>query len=555
MEKIFCNFLSNIGIIDNETFATFLQIYNDIFHDNKYINIYEISFNILMAFLNNITNKQKIFLCQNLPINFFSMRQKFIKSKLRAILIINQLKYRMKLFKYLYIWKNFKTQKANKAIKNYNKQNSFIYNRNSNMKNPISLYQIPLQNNLIDKENKAQFSDETNNLSVSSKPVIKSKYFSNNNTTKNSYSHFNFNLENNRSNSETNKKRLNKSFNNSKIINDFKKTLEYKEEKELEECTFHPKINSLKQNFNTSKKFDKDFKNRFEQLYNYNEKYKLSKQIRALELDYLINKELTFNPLTNNPKYLIKENSKENFETRIKSFLAQKKKHSEDLKNKLNREFERNFSFTPKINSPKMSKTNSSNSIFSKTINEKRELENYKDLPAYLRLYEESKVRNQKQIQKRKEVDDLINSLSNSNIKNNTIYDFSKINDLYEDKNRSKIDEKTKKKVNKEEGLTFKPNLYKNKFIKNVFSNFYERNSKFLEDKEKFINSHKNKKNIGKVISPKEKKQIIQNVIGRLYSDPKSFSLTNSGCNRYIKSLKDNLNKNLNINDLNYQDN
>ena len=144
MEKIFCNFLSNIGIIDNETFATFLQIYNDIFHDNKYINIYEISFNILMAFLNNITNKQKIFLCQNLPINFFSMRQKFIKSKLRAILIINQLKYRMKLFKYLYIWKNFKTQKANKAIKNYNKQNSFIYNRNSNMKNPISLYQIPL---------------------------------------------------------------------------------------------------------------------------------------------------------------------------------------------------------------------------------------------------------------------------------------------------------------------------------------------------------------------------------------------------------------------------
>ena len=122
MEKIFCNFLSNIGIIDKETFATFLQIYNDIFHDNKYINIYEISFNILMAFLNNITNKQKIFLCQNLPINFFSMRQKFIKSKLRAILIMNQLKYRMKLFKYLYIWKNFKTQKANKAIKNYNKQ-------------------------------------------------------------------------------------------------------------------------------------------------------------------------------------------------------------------------------------------------------------------------------------------------------------------------------------------------------------------------------------------------------------------------------------------------
>ena len=320
----------------------------------------------------------------------------------------------------------------------------------------------------------------------------------------------------------------------------------------MEECTFHPKINNLKQKFNTTKKSDKDFKNRFEQLYNYNEKYKLSKQIKALELDYLINKELTFNPLINNKKKLIKENSKENFETRIKSFLAQKKQHSDDLKNKINREFERNFSFTPKINSPKMSKTNSSNSIFSKTLNDKRELETYKDLPAYLRLYEESKLRNQKQIQKRKEADDFINNLSNSNIKNNTILDYTKIYDLYEDKNRSKIEERTKEKVNKEEGITFKPNLYKNKFIKNIFSNFYERNSKFLEDKEKFINSHKYIMNKGKVISPKEKRQIVENVIGRLYSDPKSFSISASGCNRYIKNLKGNLNKNLNINDSNY---
>ena len=554
MEKIFCDFLSNIGIIDKETLTTFLQIYNDIFHDNKYINIYQLSFNILMAFLNNITNKQKIFLCENLPMKFFSFRKKLIKDKLRAVLIIIQLKYRIKLLKYFYTWKNYKRQKTNKSIKNNNKQNSFIYNRNSYVKNPNFHYQIRLQNNIFDKENKTPFSDENDIFSVSAKPVLWKKYFSNSNTTKNSYSHFNFNLENNRSYSG-NKKALNKSYNNSKVIKDIKKTLEYKEEKELEECTFHPKINNLKQKFNTTKKSDKDFKNRFEQLYNYNEKYKLSKQIKALELDYLINKELTFNPLINNKKKLIKENSKENFETRIKSFLAQKKQHSDDLKNKINREFERNFSFTPKINSPKMSKTNSSNSIFSKTLNDKRELETYKELPAYLRLYEESKLRNQKQIQKRKEADDFINNLSNSNIKNNTILDYTKIYDLYEDKNRSKIEERTKEKVNKEEGITFKPNLYKNKFIKNIFSNFYERNSKFLEDKEKFINSHKYIMNKGKVISPKEKRQIVENVIGRLYSDPKSFSISASGCNRYIKNLKGNLNKNLNINDSNYQDN
>ena len=102
MEKIFCDFLSNIGIIDKETLTTFLQIYNDIFHDNKYINIYQLSFNILMAFLNNITNKQKIFLCENLPMKFFSFRKKLIKDKLRAVLMIIQLKYRIKLLKYFF---------------------------------------------------------------------------------------------------------------------------------------------------------------------------------------------------------------------------------------------------------------------------------------------------------------------------------------------------------------------------------------------------------------------------------------------------------------------
>ena len=148
----------------------------------------------------------------------------------------------------------------------------------------------------------------------------------------------------------------------------------------------------------------------------------------------------------------------------------------------------------------------------------------------------------------------MITNLSNSNIKN-TILDFNKIKELYENKNRTKIEEKTKNKVNKEEGITFKPNLYKNKFAKNIFSNFYERNTKFLEDKEKFITSEQNKMNLGKQISTKEKKQIVKNVIGRLYSDPKSFSLTNSGCNRYIKNIKGNWNKKLNINNFIYEDN
>ena len=565
MEKKFCNFLFRIGIIDNETSSAFLQIYKDICKENKNINIFELSFHILMTFLNNMTAKQKNYLCQNLPIKFFQMRQKSIQEKLRSILTINQLKYKIMLIKYIYIWKSSIKKKENKSINKNNKHNSFIYHRNNSpIKSSNTIYQIHRQKNFFNKDT---FSEENDIISLSTKPYQSNNFLSNNTTTKNSNTNINFNFTNinskgemnqtNSLNNTTNKKRANKSYNNSKIINDIKRTLEYIEEKEMKECTFKPRINNLKQSSHTlqinKKERKKEIQNRFEKLYKDNEKYKLSKQIKALELDYLITKELTFNPTINNSKHLTRENSKENFETRIKTFLEQKKQHSEEIKQKINKEFEQNFSFTPKINHSKISKTNSTNSIFSKTFNEKKELENYKEYPAYLRLYQESKLRNQKQIQKRKEVDEYLNNLSNSNIKNN-ILDFNKIKELYENKNKTKVEEKTKKKVIKEEGITFKPTLYKNKFVNNIYSNFYERNSKFLEDKEKFINGHKNKIKLEKVFSPKEKKQIVENVIGRLYNDSKSLNLTNSGCHRYIKNVKGHLNKNLNINDFNYQD-
>ena len=569
MEKKFCYFLFKIGIIDKETCSTFLHIYKDIFRDNKNINIFELSFQILLTFINNITTRQKEYICQNLPIKFFEIRQKFLQNKLRSIITTNQLKYKMLLIKYLYIWKYSKKPNENKKINN--KHNSFIYNRNTTVKNLNTVYQVHRQKNLFEKVTNDITSDD-NDYNISSKHIFTNNFLSNKtttkNTTKNSNSNLNFNFTNinskgeiNKSNSKENtinQTKKNKSFNDSKIFNEIKKSLEYKEEKELEECTFKPKINNLKQNISTTKKSNKErnkeIQNRFEKLYKDNEKYKLSKQIKALELDYLINKNLTFNPSINNTKHLTRENSKENFETRVKKFIAQKKQHSEEIKNQINKEFEQNFSFTPKINTSKISKNNSTHSFFSKTINEKKELENSKDIPAYIRLYEDNKLRNEKQIQKRKEADEFITNLSNSNIKN-TIYDINKINELYENKNKSKIEERTRKKVNKEEGVTFKPNLYKNKFVKNIFSNFYERNFKFLEDKEKFITLNKNKiSNHEKIISPKEKRQIVNNVIGRLYSDPKSFNLTNIGCNRYIKNIKGNVNKNLNINSFNFQD-
>ena len=552
MENKFSHFLLKLGIIDKDTYSIFLQIYKDLKYENRKLNIFELSYHILITFLNNITNKQKIYLSQNLPLKFFEIRQKLIHDKLRSIIITNQLKYKLQLIKYLYTWKFSKKQKSNKSI---NKQD--IYYRNSQIHNSKTAYQIHRQRNIFDKE---MNSDNYDTINISPTNNFVHDFLSNITTTKNSKSNLNFNSTNANSKKNLNKqnsgeKKFNKSiksrtFNKSKIINEIKKTLEYKE-KEYKECTFKPKINKLNQNLNltklSNKERNKEIQNRFEKLYNDNEKYKLTRQIKALELDYLINKDLTFNPRINYTKFLTRENSKENFETRVKTFLAHKQKHTEEIKNKINKEFEQNFSFSPKINSPKMSKNYSTNSFLSKTINEKKEYQNNKVLPSYIRLYEESKIRNQKQVQKRKEADELLTNLSSINI-NKVILDINKINELYKNKNKKKIEERTKKKVIKEEGITFKPILYKNRFTKNIYSTFYERNYKFLEDKQKFITLNKNKIKRDKIISPKEKKQIVENVIQRLYSDPKSFTITNNGCNRYIKNIKGNLKKNLSIN-------
>ena len=200
----------------------------------------------------------------------------------------------------------------------------------------------------------------------------------------------------------------------------------------------------------------------------------------------------------------------------------------------MNEEFNKSYSFSPKIN-----KSYSNNALFSKTYNEKNISDNMNTIPAYIRLYEESKVRNKKYLERKKEIEDCINNLSSNVLKKIPKVNYNKINELYENKNKAKIDEKTKNKVENEEGITFKPYIYKNRFAKYIFSNFYERNSRFLQDKEKYINLHQNFSNPKKNISKNDKKEIVKNIIDRLYNDSKSLTINNSvGCNKYIKSVQ-----------------
>ena len=560
MEKDFCKFLTKIGMIDEDTALTFLKIYNDIQKENSDINIFELSFQILITFLNNITNIQKNYMCHNLPLKFYEIHEKNKKDKLISIIMKKRLKDKIFLLKYIFLWKNKAmnirkkiSSNSKKDINSFNKNNTSFKKTNQNTSNN-NIYKIPYPKNM---SNINYFDDKLNNITdqeyifldnnLSNKS--NSQSFLNNTMKNNTNSEIKINYnggnyinykELNKSSSRDKIRNKNKSknINNSHSTNDVNTTWGYKEQEELKECTFKPKINNLKHNITPSKisykQREKELQSRFNKLYNDNEKYKIAKQIKALEWDYLKNKELTFNPNINCTPNLLRDKRRKNFEKRIKSYLDIKNKHSDDIINRINEEFNKTHSFSPKIN-----KSYSNNEIYSKTYFKKNESENNNITPAYIRLYEESKLRNKKFLERQKEKDECINNLSSSLIKKISVVDFNKINELYENKQKIKINERTKNKVENEEGITFKPFIYKNKFAKNICSNFYERNSRFLEDKEKYINLHQNNSNPKKKISKNEKKEIVKNIIDRLYKDSKYGTMNNSfGCNKYIKSVQ-----------------
>ena len=569
MEKDFCKFLIEIGLIDEDTSSTFIKIYNEILQESQDVNIFELSFQILSTFLNNITNTQKNYLCHNLPLKYFERHEKNRKDKLISIIMKNKLRNKIKLLKYLYKWKNAKKHKKNKNLNSFNKYSSLItlYKKNLNNTNSNNSHKYInsnyFSNTKLNEEKHKNIKHDAfsydNTIPKNSTPQL---YLSETIKNRKCYSGLKgpfknineYNCKNiNKSASEdkvsSSKRKKGSSYNSSSTI-DVKTTLAWKEEKELKECTFKPKINNLKQSSSISQnkmsneQREKELQLRFDKLYHDDQKYRLTKEMKALELEHYSTKDLTFNPNINKTPNLIKDNRKGKFENRIQKFIEKKNKNSEQMKKKMDEEFEQNYSFTPKINSPKLTKTSTNVSAFSKTFNEKNESSNNNSIPAYIRLYEESKLRSQKKMEKEKEIDEHITSMANSLYKKKAEVNYDKINELYENKEKNKIYEKTKNKVESEEGITFKPYIYKNKLAKNINSNFYERNIKFLLDKEKYINLHQNLLNPKRKISQNEKKRIIKNIINRLYNESGNGS-HNIGYNNCIKNFQTDYDNNL----------
>ena len=260
---------------------------------------------------------------------------------------------------------------------------------------------------------------------------------------------------------------------NNKII--LETSWDKKEREEYEKCTFEPTINKrVNSQPNIKKKISV-----YQRLYNYNNKYENKKQMKINEIEKIENEKSSFRPNIINPPEEFKKKVKKKFEERQKIFFDNKYKHKEKLLGKLDKDFNKNYSFSPKVNSG-------------------RKIENYYinyfqlSSPVFKRLYEDDYKRRLKNKKYINELNNKIDEQCNSISKDISTVDYEKIEELYNQyKNKAINYQKVKEKVEFDEGCTFKPYLNKNNFYSDkVKSDFYERNMNTLFSKQKFINDY-----------------------------------------------------------------
>ena len=418
---------------------------------------------------------------------------------------------------------NFTKINNNKKIerKVSNSRNKKKSNNNNNKLNKSKMEINPynFRNNKIKQS-------MTQQLSVNSYKNIRNKNKKNYSTSKNS----NDNTKNN----------------NTSIKSHLLTSLEEKELLELEECIFKPKINNMRKylknysskniinsSLNTRKRKE-EVQSRFEKLYRDNEKYKLSRQLKAIEQENAQNRKMTFIPQlkTQFREYLnkYKLKSEGNFEERQQKYLIKKNKHSNEIKNEIDSLYDSICSFNPKI-------TNSKGEYY-----QFKNTQKFNNKPVFLRLYEDGKDR--RKYQAMAETEKINKIMDMSNILNpNKNFDYDLIDRLYENREQKTNMILTKKKVEEEEGTTFKPYISENYYSRSVNGTFYERNQKFLNDKESFYDEENKKQQDSakknrnrKEYSKEERKKIINNIINRLYKDSANIKKTLN--NNKVKSVK-----------------
>jgi hypothetical protein len=315
---------------------------------------------------------------------------------------------------------------------------------------------------------------------------------------------------------------------NTKEGNGNEKSWIKKEKEELAECTFKPQINENYEAIHRPNEI-------YESLYTDHERYKNKKNIRKLEIEkreslgYSFNPDTSLTNIKNNNllKYSNKSENqsrsliKSNFYERQQQYIQMKSKSRDRIKKELEEDEVNLCTFSPQIL--------------------KKKYDDY--LPFQVRLHEDNMQREKKHAEAEKHKIERNNSKPNltSNDKNvnsggninslassnNNKIDIKKIEELYNDYKRFNMKKREmQREIDKERGITFKPEIYKNdKFTPKL--NFNERNNKLLDDKKKFLTAFNKiyEENLkkGTLIDsskkhlPEEVSEITQRVIERLY--------------------------------------
>ena len=554
MEKSFCDYLVSIGLIDLKISNNIKFLNKEVSKSRKEFSFTDSFFISLMNYFNNLTLNQKKYMCFSLPLRFILLRQKELNKKLKSIVFRKNLKEKIVKLKYLLRWI--------RAVK-FN----FKIEKNSNYEDKDKLN---INNILLDDDSGSIIFDDFIIESKKVPDVIKEK-------------------KNNNSFSEKNKKigiKINNSFNKSrsKFNNNLKTkgiltTTDRKELLQLSECTFKPTINTTNNNSFRITNPNSNRKMTFMKLYQDSEKYRIKKRLKELEFEKIINNELTFRPqLCHTPKSL--SNFKfDSFNERQNNFINNKKENANKLKINLDKNTAKKCSFIPKVNKIMMdfnlsstginrnnltnihsAHTNKINNLTNEenkqsqninTYNNSKNnytgesyftLSNSKTVPAHLRLYNDSQRRNSSYIQKENEYNKLITDMANITSKKDSKVDYEKLFNLYENKEGKLVQEKTKEKVQKEEGITFMPELsLNNKYLNRITNDFYERNkyckkNNLFKQYEKF---DEDSKKIKKKYTDDQKKKIIKNIVSRLYNESKNKNSEKTNKverNKYIKN-------------------
>ena len=500
----FTNYLMKIGFLSNSNIEDFKKTFisQSLTFDNSTITSASEKYydsilkqdkisSCVVDFLNLLNNDRKKLLGISLFTKFYEYN---LKQKLNSSKVLFYKYRKMKIIPFFKIWKNLTESINFLKEKNY---------KNTNLTNIVTLQSKKVNNN---------------NVCYIEKMLNKNK---------------------NNSNSFKNYKNLLK-YENNKKPNDIIKLSTYnikKEEEELRECTFKPKINNYNPFLNKSNSKQKN-KEIIEKLYSDNKKKNNKNQIELEDKKIKNEKELTFKPnlISKSPKKI-----KKNFNERLKSFDDQKIEDLNRLKNKYENNFSSIYTFSPDISK---SQKSISKSFSTEKLN----------IPVYERLYINSEERKRKKLLKEKEINLEIKNLSNSQFYNNKNYDNSKINSSIDYKKIEELYNDYKKFQNKilqkridldiEQGLTFQPEIYSNrKYYDKINNNFERREQIHLNKKYQNIqNNHnlKDENSTSRRYTKREKEEIANNIINKLYKigveKYKQRKLSADNCDKRIKN-------------------